>query len=354
MDRRTAMKGMAAMGMSMKAGALAAQDGFYVPGEDAPHERTFMQWPVSRAVHRDRAFLQELQAAVARVANAIAAFEPVTILADATHHGDIRRAVSGSVELWDIPTEDLWCRDSGPIFVLDGAGGRAVRHIRFNGWGNRQVHLHDGLIAERVAAHLGLPLLPTPLKGEGGGIEWDGHGTLIAHESSWVNDNRNPVMDRDAVEAALLDAYGAQRMIWAPGLRDEDITDYHIDALVRFIEPGRVLINLAKTADPWNPFDAAALETYARLQETDLKIEVVHLPERPRVRSVDFVSAYANYYLCNGAVIAAEFGDAKTDAAAAEALARFYPGREVVTLEIDALGLNGGGIHCATQQMPAI
>lgn len=312
-----------------------------------------MQWPVSPLVYDDPDFLRHVQQSVADVANAIAAFEPVVMLAAADHHPSARRRLTAGVDLWDVPTEDLWARDSGPIVVRDGAGNRALRHIRFNGWGGRQVHEADGQIALRVAERLGLPVLPSPLIGEAGGVEQDGHGLLIAHESSWVHDNRNSGMTRDEIGAALLRAYGADRLIWAPGLKDHDITDYHIDSLVRLTGPGRVLINLPQEPDPDDPFHSAALETVDILRAAGLVLDVIPEPRKRRVQAVDFVASYANYYVCNGAVIAAEFGDADTDAQAVAALQRHFPGREVIVLNVDALGEIGGGIHCATHQVPA-
>jgi agmatine deiminase len=275
------------------------------------------------------------------------------LLADAALHDKIRKQVSAAVTLWDIPTEDLWARDSGPIVMRDGQGNRAVSGIGFNGWGGRQVHARDGQIAVRVAERLGLPVVPSVLQGEAGGVEQDGHGLLIAHESSWVHENRNPGMSRDAVGAALLAAYGADRILWSPGLRDEDITDYHIDSLLRLTGPGRVLINMPLHPVADDPFHKAAAATLAMVQAAGLAVDVIYEPERRRVDAVDFVASYANYFVCNGAVIAAQFGDTDADTDAVAALRRHYPGREVVTLNADALGEIGGGIHCATHEIPA-
>ena len=333
--------------------AQAMQDNYFVPAEEEPHAGTFMQWPVSRAVYDDPVFLDMVQATIADIANAIVAFEPVMLLADRKHHARIRRLVSAQVTLWDIPTEDLWARDSGPIFVVNDKGDLAIRHIAFNGWGNRQVHKHDGQIARRVADALSVPFLPTQLKGEAGGVEQDGHGLLMAHESSWVNDNRNPGMSRADVEHHLLAAYGAEWMLWSKGVYDQDVTDYHIDSLARFTGPGRVLMNLPDDPDPQDPFHRAARETHDRLVAAGLEIEVIPEPVERRVDSYDFVASYANYYVCNGAVIAAQFGDPEADAIAADALRRHYPGRELITLDVDPLGEIGGGIHCATHEMPA-
>lgn len=354
MNRRGLLQAGLAAGLVVPGGGRAfAGDGFRVPPEEAPHEMTVMQWPVSRQVHDDAGFLDILQQTIADVANAIAAFEPVVLLAAAGHHAAARKRLASDVTLWDIPTEVLWARDSGPIVMRDSRGNRAVRHIRFNGWGNRQVHAADGGIAAAMAERLGMPLLASPLVGEAGGVEQDGHGLIIAHESSWVHDNRNPGKTRDEIGAALIDAYGADRLIWASGLRNEDITDYHIDSLARLTGPGRVLMNLPRDPDPEDPFHRAALETRDILRAAGMEIDIIPEPVRRRVDAVDFVASYANFYVCNGAVIAAEFGDRETDALAEEALRRHFPGREVVTLNADALGEVGGGIHCATHEVPA-
>ncbi|MBK4214726.1 agmatine deiminase family protein [Paracoccus caeni] len=343
----------------LRAGQTARQAGFWYPEETDPHERTFMQWPVNREVHPDADFLYDLQDSIAEIASTIAEFEPVVILAAARHHRDIRARVSGGVELWDIPTDDLWCRDSGPSFLIDGKGGIAVTQFNFNGWGNKQVHGNDGLIAARVAQHLGLPVFDTGLIGEAGGVETDGHGTLIAHESTFINPNRNPGTKAE-IERMLLDTMGAEKIVWAPGIIGADITDYHIDALARFVRPGQIVIQMGEEMDPDDPWSVAAFKTHDILAAaTDTKghrLELVVLPEpwEPRVQTPDFVSSYVNYYICNGAVIAAEFGDQDADEQAAAILADLYPDREIVMLNIDPLGEVGGGIHCAMHEQPKV
>ena len=115
---------------------------------------------------------------------------------------------------------------------------------------------------------------------------------------------------------------------------------------------GRVLVNLPDDPDMSDPFHVAALDTYDALEAAGLQVEVIPEPAKRRVKSIVFVASYANYYVCNGGVVAAQFGDVEADQIAVESLRRHYPGREVVTLNVDALGEVGGGIHCATQQMP--
>ncbi len=331
-----------------------APAGYKVPAEEAPHAGCFMQWPVNRRVHPDRVFREITQETIADIANTISEFEPVWMLAAGEDHSQARRLLGRNVELWDVPTEDLWCRDAGPLFTAHPEKGLAVMNMHFNGWGEKQVHARDGQIAEKVAERLGLPVFSSGLKGEPGGVESDGHGTLIAHESSWVIDNRNPGLSRDQIEARLLAAYGADRMIWAPGVWDQDITDYHIDSLARFVAPGHVLMQLPDDPYPGEDFHDAALETYDILAAAGLKIDVIPEPEDVRVNSPDFVAAYVNYFVCNGGVVTSAFGDPEADEIAYDALSNQFPDREIVVLNADPLGEMGGGIHCATQQMPKV
>lgn len=364
MTRRNILKTAAAL---TAVGALPARaasrgahsHGFYYPEESQPHERTFMQWPVSRHVYPSRDDLDMIQQTIADIANTIAAFEPVVMLMDADHAGTARRLLGEDVEIWDIPTEDLWARDSGPAFVIDDEGRLALAHFNFNGWGGKQLHHKDGQIARRIAEHMGLDLFDVGLVGEPGGAEFDGEGTVIAHASSWINPNRNPGSKAE-VEHLLLENYGAEKVIWAPGIKGQDITDYHIDALARFTAPGRVLIQIAEEIDPSDPWSRAAFETHDILRAaTDAKghpLELVALPDPLDIRaqSYDFVASYVNYYVCNGAVIASEFGDRNADDHARSVLSELYPNREVVMLNTDPVGAFGGGIHCATQQQPKV
>lgn len=355
MDRRHFLANSAAFGfVNLFSGMtmVAASQNIYVPPEESRHIGTLMQWPVNKLVHPEAEFLDILQKTIADIANTISEFEPVTMLAAEPVQHQAKRLLSSKVSFIDIPTDDLWCRDSGPLFAKQN-DKLVVSHIQFNGWGGKQSHKHDGGIAALVANHLGLPLLDSGLVGEAGGVDHDGHGLLMAHESSWLNKNRNPGLTRNEIEKRLLTAYGADKIIWSSGVYGEDITDYHIDSLARFTGPASVLINLPETPDMKDPFHLAAIETHDKLIAAKLEVEVIPEPLKPRVKKFDFVASYANYYVCNKGVIAPQFGDRLRDRIAKQALKKHYPGREVVTLNVDALGEIGGGIHCATQQIPA-
>ncbi len=331
--------------------------GYHMPLESDPHLRTFMQWPAVAAIYGSQEDLEDVREKIALIANNIARFEPVVMLARPEQMADAQEYLGSGVELWPMEVQDLWCRDTGPTFVVNSEGELAASELNFNGWGGKQEHEDDARVARRVAEKLGLRIFDNGVVGEGGGVEVDGAGTVLAHASCWVNPDRN-AGSQEEVERLLLDALGAEKMIWAPGVIGADITDYHIDALARFVKPGQVLIQLPETIIADDPWSTSAFETYEILKKaTDAqgnKLDIVVIPEPVNIRSrhKDFVSSYVNFYVCNGAVISAEFGDDEADAAAARMLGELYQGREIVSINVDAIGEAGGGIHCSTQQQP--
>ncbi|WP_411125114.1 agmatine/peptidylarginine deiminase [Streptomyces sp. x-19] len=338
--------------------APATAQGFAVPVDTVAHSRTWMAWPDSTGVWGPK--LPGVQANIALIARTIAKYEPVTLCANPASAQAARNACGPSVTVLDtIPVDDCWMRDSGPVFRTDGAGGLDAVGTNFNGWGGKQRHAQDALVAERIAAHLGVPFTAAGFVGEGGAVETDGDGTLMATRSSLLNTNRNPDLSQAQVESALCEAYGATKVIWFDGVTGRDITDDHVDATSRFLAAasGLVQMPLATDTDAWSQ-DAREqyriLSTATDARGNPITVTPLQGPDYQRIRSTSptFVAAYANYYVCNGAVISAQFGDARADAAAKTTLRQLFPDRVVEQLDIDSLGAGGGGIHCVTQQQP--
>ncbi|MGX4735780.1 agmatine deiminase family protein [Kitasatospora griseola] len=356
--------GQARASQRSAAGAAAAGSGsaagFRVPVDTVPHTRTWMAWPDSSTIWRSR--LGGVQSNIALIARTIAKYEPVTVCANPGSVAKARSLCGPTVTvIGDIPVDDCWMRDTGPVFRTDGAGGLDTVGLNFNGWGNHQnPHGNDALVAGRLAALLGLPFTAAGLVAEGGAIETDGAGTLMATRSSILNANRNPGMAQAAVEKAMCAAYGATKVIWVPGIAGQDITDDHVDATSRFLGAAAAVVQQPPAADTdvWSEDQRrqyAILTSATSAQGTPFAVGRIQGPDYNLIRSTDpdFVGSYANYYLCNNAVISAQFGDSRADSAARATLARLFPGRTVEQLNIDSLGAGGGGIHCVTQQQPA-
>lgn len=332
---------------------------FVAPHEAALHARTWMAWPSSTAIWGS-ALLPGIQADIALIAKTIAKYEPVILCADGSTHASNARNKCGSTVtvLSDIPVNDLWMRDTGCLFRVDASGKHDAVGLNFNGWGNKQTYTKDALVAGLVAAKAGATFTKiTGIVTEPGAIETDGDGTLIATESSIINSNRNPGKTKAQLEAAMLLAYGASKVIWMKGVLGQDITDDHIDATTRFIRPGVVMVQVspANKTSVWD-IDSRAQRDIL-LAATDAKgrrLQVIQIapPATTRVTSPDFLNSYMNFYTVNGAVITANFGDAAGDAAAKAALTLAFPGRVVEMLDLDRLYNGGGGVHCSTQHEP--
>ena len=315
-----------------------------------------MAWPGSREIWGG--LLPGIQRDIASIASTIALFEPVVLCANPDDVATASRMCGADVDITgDVPVDDCWMRDSGPVFTVDADGAIAAAGLNFNGWGKRQTHERDALVARRVAEQVGVPLVVGDLVTEGGAIETDGDGTLLATESSIVNDNRNPGRARDDLAQAMGAAYGADLVLWVPGLRDHDITDDHIDATSRFVRPGVVLVQVPPSArtDIWA--EDARTQRAILAGATDAKGRPLTLlevsgPRTVRSTSQGFLDSYVNFFTPNGAVITAQFGDDERDQEAAVVLADAFPGREVVQLDVDRLHEGGGGIHCVTQPEP--
>ncbi|MEM9703525.1 MAG: agmatine deiminase family protein, partial [Planctomycetota bacterium] len=204
----------------------------------------------------------------------------------------------------------------------------------------------------------GAKYLQADLIGEGGGIEVDGRGTAIITESCFLNRNRNPELSREDCEAVLKESLGLRKVIWLPGVRGRDVTDGHTDFYARFAGRGVVIAGLE--TDPQS-FDYDVTREHLEILRSERdadgrKLQVTTLESPNRIRrkleTEDFAAGYINYYVVNGAVIAPEFGDAKSDSKCKNVLRRLFPKREVVQLNVDAIAAGGGGIHCTTQQEP--
>ncbi|WP_327301112.1 agmatine deiminase family protein [Streptomyces goshikiensis] len=341
-----------------RVGRTAQAGTFSVPIEDVRHTRTWMAWPDSSSIWGSK--LSGVQADIALIARTIAKYEPVIMCANSGSAAKARSMCGASVTvISSIPVDDCWMRDSGPVFRTNGAGGLDAVGLNFNGWGGSQTHSKDTLVAGRIASYVGVPITYADFVGEGGAIEQDGAGTLMATRSSLIDRDRNPGMSQAQIEAGMCDAYGASKVIWFDGVYNQDITDDHVDATSRFLGPGRALVQMPLASDN-DAYAKDARQQYQILSTSrtatgsPITAERLQGPDYNKIRSTnrDFLASYANYYLCNGAVISAHFGDTQADAAARATLARLYPGRVIERLNIDRLGTGGGGIHCVTQQQP--
>ena len=335
-----------------------------MPDESAVHTRTWMGFTSSTAIWGSD--LAAIQVDLIAIANAIAAFEPVSMLVSVANKPRAQTLLNSAVNkanitLVDASLNDLWLRDTGCVFTKNKTGsGFSAVDFNFNGWGNKQVHDLDATVAAHIASLTGLTRIRSGLVLEGGGIEVDGDGTAIIKESCMLNSNRNPGVSKAACELELKRLLGLDKIIWLPGPAGGDITDAHTDFYARFTSPGTVVVS-HDAADTYGEQTVTQNHINALTGKTDAKgrtlnVQIINVPTNPssaNANSADFAAGYINFYVCNGAVILPKFGDAAADLAAKNKLTALYPGRAIVQLTINAIAAGGGGIHCTTQQQPA-
>ncbi len=333
-----------------------AELGYTMPAEWEPHAGCWMAWPTR--VELWGGHLEGARADHARVARAIARFEPVTMVANPGEADDAARLCGPSIEVRTMPIDDSWLRDSAPTFLVGDRGARAAAAFTFNAWGAKfAAYDQDAAVGERIADAAGVPAYRSSLVAEGGGFLSDGEGTLITAETCVLNPNRNPGWSKAQAEEELRAMLGVHKVIWLPGDVTDTGTDGHVDGYVAFIRPGAVLCEVV--ADPADPrYEIMAENRRALALARDAKgrpLELIPIAEAPRSvaegKAEWYCRSYVNFYIANGGVIAPAYGIPE-DAAVFDTLRKAYAGREIAMVPLDDLFRGGGGIHCITQQEP--
>ena len=327
------------------------------PAEWEPHAGTAMCWPVRAEMWRGQ--LAAAERAHAEVADAIARFEPVTMIA-APRTAERAAAMCGAgIEVLELPIDDSWFRDSGPIYVTDDGGGRVATDWQFNAWGDKFVpYDDDALAARRFADAAGDPVRSVDMVFEGGSITGDGEGTVVTTTQCLMHPNRNPTMTKTQIEAVLRAELGTERLLWLPhGLALDDDTDGHVDNVAAFAAPGQLVLQGCDDTDEddWLRLDIDRRIAIGAIDARGRGLDVTVIPVLPfaEVDGERVVVPYLNYYVGNGFVVVPTCGHPADDDMVAM-IGDLYPGRDTFAVEVGAtLAYGGGGIHCITQQIPA-
>jgi len=328
-----------------------------MPAEWTEHERCLMAWPTRADLWGEEA-LDQARSEYAQVARAIAGFEPVTMVALPGQGEQAATLCGEGVEVVELPIDDSWFRDSGPVFVLGPDGERAAVDFRFNAWGQKHFPWDtDDRISAVLLERFGVRRIGSSMILEGGAITVDGEGTLITTEQCLLNPNRNPGLSREQIEAELKARLGVTKVIWLPygGLLDTE-TDGHVDGVCAFVAPGRVVVQLP--SDPEHPdFERMRANRAVLEAATDARGHSLELIDLPQSAFVDVEGkhtevGYLNFYIANGGVVVPVAGVPEDEGALA-VIASALPGRKVVGVRSRVIAFGGGGVHCITQQMPA-
>ncbi|MET3112442.1 agmatine deiminase [Pedobacter sp. CG_S7] len=340
------------------------KQGYVFPPEWAQHEATWLTWPHKEASWPGK--LETIYAPYCAFIKVLAQGEKVRINIndEETKAFAIAELEKAGVDLANIefyfhPSNDAWCRDHGPAFLLNKDGSKkVVIDWAYNAWGNKYPPYElDDVIPTRIAEHFKLPLYIPGIVMEGGSVEFNGAGTILTTTACLLNENRNPDLSKFQIEQYLMDYYGVEQVLWlGDGIVGDD-TDGHIDDITRFVNRNTVL-----TVVESNPLD----DNYVLLQENleSLKgmrllngeaLNIITLPMPSPVIHEDtrLPASYANFYIANKAVIVPTFRDVN-DTIALAIIQKAFPDREVVGIDSIDIIWGLGSFHCLSQQEPAI
>lgn len=339
--------------------------GYYFPAEFAPHRATWLSWP-----HKEASWPGKIHTIFPQYAEFIkrlAEGERVCInVADesmksfAMAHLEQAGANVDQIDFFFHPTNDAWCRDHGPAFLINPAAEqkKVIVDWNYNAWGGKYPPYDlDDVIPTRIGEKLGLPVFNPGIIMEGGSVDFNGAGTLITSRQCLLNENRNPHLNQSQIEQYLSDYYGVDQILWVDEGIVGDDTDGHIDDTVRFVNADTVITVLEE-----NPND----ENYEILQQNRRQLTEMRLLNGKQLTIVDLPmpdpviwedqrlpASYGNFYIANKYVIVPTFRQSKDDRAC-RIIQECFPDRQVIGIDSTDIIWGLGSFHCLSQQEPLI
>lgn len=305
-----------------------------------PHDAE--EWP---------GFLEAAQVQMAAFASAVADSGQAVrlIVRDAANEARARALCSAAVTIEQRTYGDVWLRDTGPLVLVDGAGGRRAQRFGFNGWGGKYLMEGDQTIGAEIAGDAGLDVATADWILEGGAVDVDGAGLIAVTEQVLLNPNRNPNLSRAAIEARLLADLGQSRVLWLGDGLINDHTDGHVDNLARFVAPNTLAVPVATGED--DPNAAIYADTKARAEAAGVVVKPVPSPGRVERDGRIEPASYMNFIITTHLVVVPIYGT-PYDADGVAAIADLFPDRKTIGILADAILAGGGSFHCSSQQMP--
>jgi agmatine deiminase len=335
-------------------------DTYVFPDENQKHEGTWLIWPHAHTYGRK--YARSIEPIWISMTKALADGEHVHIIA---YDESLKRHITSVLKENNVNTsnvsyiiaksDDVWARDTGPMFVKDSDGDLHIADFGFDGWGGKMPYKKDDDIPKAVSKALDMDRLDiSQFVLEGGSVEIASDGTMLAAKSSVISKNRNPDVSQKEAEAILSKYLGVKKFIWLEGVTDEDITDGHIDGFARFYDKDTIL------TVPENDF----YDLYENIREEDYETlthstnasgrayDIIEIPlTKKNVKGLDYKGSYLNFYLGNEVLLLPVYGD-DNDGPVIRQMKELYPDHEIVPINVTALYKNGGMLHCVTQQMP--
>lgn len=345
--------------------ALPGELGYTFPAEFAPHVATWLSWPHKEASWPGKIdaiypayceFIRELtKSEIVRINVADASMQE-----NATAHL-LRAAVDlTKVEFYRHPTNDAWCRDHGPAFLINPKASipKVIVDWGYNAWGGKYPPYDlDDKIPSLIGKHFNIPVYHPGIVMEGGSVEFNGAGTLLTSTACLLNPNRNPHLNQDQIENYLRGYYGVQQILWVDEGIVGDDTDGHIDDTVRFVNEDTVITVIEENSGDENysllQHNLRQLKSMRLLNGRQLNIVELPMPDEVVWEDQRLPASYANFYIANHAVIVPTFRCAKDDRAL-QIIQSCFPDREVRGIDSTDIIWGLGSFHCLSQQEPRV
>ncbi|SIN64486.1 agmatine deiminase family protein [Chitinophaga niabensis] len=341
------------------------QLGYYFPAEFHPHIATWLSWPHKEASWPGK--IHTIFPYYSRFVKYLADSEKVRInvldeamKAFATGHLQAEGVNLANVEFFLHPTNDAWCRDHGPAFLINPAAAekKVVVDWNYNAWGGKYPPFEqDDVIPTLIANHYKLPVFHPGIIMEGGSVEFNGKGTILTSTCCLLNENRNPHLNRDQVEEYLHQYYGADQVLWVEDGIVGDDTDGHIDDTIRFVNEDTVLtvVETDKQDDNYELLqqNLRQLKQMRLLNDKQLNIIELPMPDAVIYDEQRLPASYANFYISNKYVIVPTF-QCKKDDEALQIISGCFKDREVIGIDSTEIIWGLGSFHCLSQQEPAV
>jgi agmatine deiminase len=349
----------------MNAALTPAEQGYYFPAEFAKHRATWLSWPHKEASWPGKIasifpsyceFIKELTLSEEVCINVADEAMKQFAVGWLTKSGaDLSR-----ITFYFNPTNDAWCRDHGPAFLINPSASqkKVVVDWNYNAWGNKYPPFDlDDVVPTRIAEQLGLPVYHPGIIMEGGSVDFNGDGTLITSECCLLNDNRNPHLNRSQIEKYLADFYGIKQVLWVKEGIVGDDTDGHIDDTVRFVNHDTVLtvVEEDKNDDNYGLLqqNLVQLKKMRLLNGKQLNVVELPMPDAVIYEAQRLPASYANFYISNASVIVPTYR-CKNDDRALRIIGECFPGRRVVGIDSTDIIWGLGSFHCLSQQEPEV
>ena len=339
--------------------------GYYFPAEFSVHEATWLSWPHKEASWPGK--IQQVYPAYCEFIRLLTLSEKVRInVADeqmknsALAHLQVAGVNLQQVEFFYHPTNDAWCRDHGPAFLVNPKAEikKVIVDWGYNAWGDKYPPYDlDDVIPTLIGKHFNIPVFNPGIVMEGGSVEFNGKGTVLTSTCCLLNENRNPHLNQEQIERYLSDYYGIDQILWVEEGIVGDDTDGHIDDTIRFVNEDTVLSVVETNVHDDNyellQQNLKSLSKMRLLNGKQLNVVELPMPDEVVYDEMRLPASYANFYISNKHVIVPTYRCDKDDKAL-EIISRCFPDREVVGVDSTEIIWGLGSFHCLSQQEPAV